>query len=241
MVGGMPREASKAGRLVVPIRSRRGERALVAAVPFLRPADLPELDPSAGDVLIEGVRAVYHRAFESLRAMREPGEPLLAMGHLFMANGQVSETSERRVLGGNQHGIPTDLFPSDVAYVALGHLHRAQHIGDARIAYSGSPLPLSMAEAGYTHQVSVVDLRGDHVDRIRSIHIPRRVGMVRIPSRGEDSLSSVIRAIKELPSGDSVPDAAHPFVEVAVILDRARADHSTSRSRKRSATGRGAS
>ena len=57
----------------------------------------------------------------------------------------LSELSERKVLGGNQHALPVDLFPDDCRYVALGHLHRPQPLrGMDHIRYSGSPIPLSM-------------------------------------------------------------------------------------------------
>jgi DNA repair protein SbcD/Mre11 len=222
MIGGLPRddEPGMDGRFIVPIRSRRGERALVAAVPFLRPGDLPVTDAVSIDPLVEGVRAVYHDAALRLRAQRDGGEPLLAMGHLYMAGSQLSEQSERPILGGNQHALPVDLFPDDVAYVALGHLHRAQHVGSPRIAYSGSPIPLSMAEAGYVHQVSVVDFEGAHLDRIRSLHIPRHVELLRIPAQGEAPLADVIRAIAALPDGEGMDESLHPFLEVAIALDR---------------------
>lgn len=222
MVGGLPRadEPGMLDRFIVPIRGRRGDKALVAAVPFLRPGDLPVTDAAAADPLVEGVRAVYHDAALHLRGKRGGEEPLLAMGHLYMAGSQLSEQSERPILGGNQHALPVDLFPDDIAYVALGHLHRAQQVGSARIAYSGSPIPLSMAEASYIHQVSVIDFEGAHLSRIRSLHIPRHVELRRIPEQGEASLSDVVRAIAALPDAESMDDSLYPFLEVAVALER---------------------
>jgi exonuclease SbcD len=220
MVGGMPRSESDidTSRLVIPIRDRHGKRALVGAVPFLRPADLP-IAPDSEDPLIDGVRAVYRDVVARLRAMRAEDEPILAMGHLYMAGSQLSEASERPILGGNQHGLPVDLFPEDLAYVALGHLHRAQHVGGPRICYSGSPIPLSMAEAGYTHQVMLVDTGGASIKSIRSLHVPRTVDLLRIPARGEAPLPEILRAIQALPGRDTAPESQHPFLEIAAVLD----------------------
>jgi exonuclease SbcD len=46
-----------------------------------------------------------------------------------MVNSCVSELSERKILDGNQHALPIELFPKDIAYVDLGHLHLAQKVG----------------------------------------------------------------------------------------------------------------
>lgn len=43
-------------------------------------------------------------------------------------------------------------------YVALGHLHGAQHIGEKYIRYSGSPLKYSVSEESHTKAVSMVTL-----------------------------------------------------------------------------------
>jgi len=224
MVGGLPRRAGGAvdvARVVVPVHGSGGERALVAAVPFLRPMDLPAVDGEAGDPLVLGVRSVYADVVEQLGRERQAHEPIIAMGHLYMASGELSELSERRILGGNQHALPVDVFPGDVAYVALGHLHRAQRIGqDDRVRYSGSPIPLSMAEASYAHQVVVVELEGAAVKSVRPVLVPHRVEMLRLPARGAAPLQDVLRAIRELPAADATPLAGQPFVELAVLLER---------------------
>ena len=76
-------------------------------------------------------------------------QAMVAVGHCNMAGARPSLESERRILGGDAHALPADVFPPDVAYVALGHLHLAQACDPAgRICYSGSPIPLSLAETG---------------------------------------------------------------------------------------------
>lgn len=76
----------------------------------------------------------------------------------YLAAGQLSELSERRVLGGNQHALPADIFAT-ADYTALGHLHLAQSPAEG-VHYNGSPLPLSLAEANYNHQVLEVTFEG---------------------------------------------------------------------------------
>jgi len=205
--------------LLVPVTGRDGERAIVAAVPFLRPPDLPVLEVGEDDALVEGVRAVYREVTD--RALtRSSGGAIVAMGHLYMAGGELSELSERRILGGNQHALPVDLFPPELVYVALGHLHRAQRLGDGRVRYSGSPIPLSMAEAGYPHQVVLVDVRGGVLESSRALHVPHRVEMMRIPEAGSAALPEVILAIKELPERSTIEESLRPFLDVEIRREK---------------------
>ena len=68
------------------------------------------------------------------------------MGHAYLAAGQLSELSERRVLGGNQHALPAELFAA-ADYTALGHLHLAQ--SPAEGALQRLAAAASLAEANY--------------------------------------------------------------------------------------------
>ncbi|MFZ5480396.1 MAG: exonuclease SbcCD subunit D C-terminal domain-containing protein [Myxococcota bacterium] len=219
VVGGLPRAggAPDADRLLVPLRGRGGEvHAWVAAVPFLREADLPVVD--AEDRLVAGVAAVYAGVLDAARARRQRGQALLAMGHCYMVGGAISELSERKVLGGNQHALPAAIFPDDVAYAALGHLHLAQAVGGRDgVRYCGSPIPLSMAEAGYAHQVNLVDLDGEGLADVRALPVPRAVDMVRLDA---GSLEATLLALKALPAGGALPEARWPWLEVSVQLAR---------------------
>jgi exonuclease SbcD len=133
-----------------------------------------------------------------------------------MTGTALSEASERRILGGNQHALPLEIFPSGLAYVALGHLHLAQCVGGPSVRYSGSPLPLSMAEVEYEHQVALVDIdvRGNQVAEWRPLRVPRHADLVRI---GPLPLEQALVRIGDLPlRGDPRPA---PFVEITVTLD----------------------
>jgi DNA repair protein SbcD/Mre11 len=225
MVGGLVRgaEGRDLERLVVPLHDAQGEvGAWVAAVPYLRPADLPPLPDEDGDRLVEGVRAVYEDVLEGARERRRPGQALVAMGHCYMVGTELSELSERRILGGNQHALPVDLFPEDVAYAALGHLHKAQRVGGREgVRYCGSPLPLSLAEAHYAHQVLLVDLEGERLHEVRALPVPRRTEILRVPAQGQLPLDAVVQALQALPeASDALPDWRRPYLEVCVELPR---------------------
>ncbi|MGZ8955926.1 MAG: exonuclease subunit SbcD, partial [Methylovulum sp.] len=164
-------------RLLVPLTNAAGEiKAWCGAMPFLRNADLPAtardgesvangMEPMRpgeqdNDPLISGMKTLYAELFMQLQQKAGNAESLILTGHCYMVNGAVSELSERKILGGNQHALPVELFPDDVAYVALGHLHLAQRVGvNNHIRYSGSPIPLSFDESDYPHQVVQVDIK----------------------------------------------------------------------------------
>ncbi|HEX6810145.1 MAG TPA: exonuclease SbcCD subunit D C-terminal domain-containing protein [Planctomycetota bacterium] len=172
------------------------------------------------DPLIEGMRTLHGELFAAARAALRPGQALVAMAHGYLVGGALSELSERKVLGGNQHALPLDLFPSDCAYVALGHLHRPQALaGHDHVRYSGSPVPLSMPERVHAHHVVFADFEGEQLRKVWSLRVPRLVPLVRIPERSELEPDAALAAVAALPARDAArPDELRPFVEVAVRL-----------------------
>ena len=139
------------------------------------------------------------------------------MGHAYLAAGQLSELSERRVLGGNQHALPADLFAT-ADYTALGHLHLAQSPAEG-VHYSGSPLPLSLAEANYNHQVLEVTFAEGKLAGLERIPVPRAVEMIRLPQSTLDDALNAIASL-ELPA---CPQEAQPFLEVRLLLPKPEA------------------
>lgn len=222
MVGSISRDADgrlEIERLLVPLRGKDGEvAAWCAAVPFLRSSDLRVEQLEEGqDRLIEGVRRVYDEVLQAGRARCAPDQALIAMGHAYLASGQLSELSERRVLGGNQHALPADLFAA-ADYTALGHLHLAQSPAPG-VHYSGSPLPLSLAEASYNHQVLEVTFEAGKPTTIARLPVPRSVEMIRLP---ESSLDEALVAIAALTLPD-LPTEVQPFLEVRLLLPKPEA------------------
>ncbi len=217
-------------RLVIPLKDHDGAvRAVCAAVPFLRPEDLGTgLEVASDrDHLVDGVRAVYAQVLAAARKGHGGQRlPIVALGHCYMTGATLSEFSERKVLGGNQHALPLDIFPEDVAYVALGHLHLAQPVGGrANVRYAGSPIPLSLAEAPYRHQVCVVELSQAAAPRIDCLHVPRAVDIVRVPTAGAAPLPWVLERLRKLPPRDEyLNDNTRPYLEVAVKLDSSPGD-----------------
>lgn len=226
VVGGVSRRADgelDVERLIAPLKDAEGHvAAWVAAVPFLRPVDLPHIDAPDVDALIEGVRQVYSQVLDEVRVKRDPGQAIVAMGHCYMTGTALSDLSERKILGGNQHALPVDIFPEDVAYAALGHLHLAQKVGGRNgVRYCGSPIPLSFSETIYRHQVCVVDLEGATLAAVRDVRIPRTVELLQLPTGGPGTLEALLEALHELPTRDATqPIETLPLLEASVLLEK---------------------
>jgi exonuclease SbcD len=213
VIGGLPRTADgelDLERILIPVAGGRG---LVAAVPFLRPVDTPAdvEDPLA---------AVYRDVIAAARARRAPGQALIVTGHLYVAGADAQFLSERRVSIGGQESAPLRLFPEDVSYTALGHIHRPQRVGRDTIRYAGAPIALSLDEADYKHQALAIDFAGADVAAIRALPVPRVIDIVRVPRRGAAPLAEVLAALAALPEALAERDPRRPYLEVVVALER---------------------
>lgn len=203
------------GRLLLPLHAASGEvAAWCLALPFLRPAEVTGLATSEN--YLDGIAEVHKRLIDAAEAVRQPGQALVAISHAHLAGGAVSEESERNIVIGHAEALPASLFPSSIAYVALGHLHKPQRVaGQERIRYSGSPLPLSFAEVNYPHQVLLVELEGEHLKQVESLPVPRAVEMIRV---GRAPLDDVLAQLEALPSMDLFSEHL-PWLEVRVLLE----------------------
>ena len=69
--------------------------------------------------------------------------------------------SERPLSIGTSEYVPNSVFDG-FDYVALGHLHGAQQVGNTRIRYSGSPLKFSKSEVNHYKGFLEIDLNKDN-------------------------------------------------------------------------------
>ncbi len=199
-----------------------GESKAVAIPRAGESVERHELGSADGDdPLIVGMRALHSELFEAARSRLESGQALVAMAHGYLVGGMLSELSERKVLGGNQHALPVDLFPDDCDYVALGHLHRPQKVAmRENVRYCGSPIPLSMPEREHPHHVVFADLADGALEKVWSLRVPRLVPLLRIPERGELEPEAAMAAVAALPARDAedglLDEDLRPLLEIAV-------------------------
>ncbi|MCM4160694.1 exonuclease subunit SbcD [Antarcticibacterium flavum] len=159
VIGGLPEDLEE---VIIPVKNEQGEtEVVIAALPYLRDSDLR----SAGDghtyedrleALRKGIQLTFSRAAE-ICEQQFPGVPAIAMGHLFAAGAETSE-SERDIQIGNQAAFNALQFGDYFEYIALGHIHKPQKVNAAvPTYYSGSPLPLSFSERRDEKRVLLLD------------------------------------------------------------------------------------
>lgn len=154
---------------------------IVAAIPYLRDRDIriAEAGESIEDKeckLIEGIRSHYAQVAASAERKRSELDreiPIVATGHLFAAGGQtVDGDGVRELYVGSLAHVTAAIFPENLDYVALGHLHVPQKVGGRdTIRYSGSPLPMGFGEAKQQKSVCLLDCTGTAVS-VEVIEIP---------------------------------------------------------------------
>ena len=204
--------------LIVPLRNPSGDTAAYClAVPFLRPADVPRVETD-GDAYLEGIRALYSQVTERALALRQPGQALVALGHCHLVGGQESTESERRLVIGGVEALSASTFAPELAYVGLGHLHLAQRVGEERIRYSGSPLPMSFSEIDYPHQVLVTELAGEALASVTPVRIPRFVPLLKVPAQPAPP-DAVLAELTRADWPPCEPDQ-QPYLQVRVALER---------------------
>ena len=208
--------------LLLPLRHRDGSvQAYCMAVPFLRQGDYPPTDQKDQNTYVAGVERMYRGLYEF--AMEKAGTelPLVAMGHLHVLGAELSDDdrSERVIMGGLE-SVTSDSFPRELAYTALGHIHKAQKVGGREeVRYSGSPLPMSFSETNYRHQVVLVTLDGRTPASIEPLIIPQTVALMRVPKVPVPP-AQVLEALRALPDKLETDSACAlaPFLEVRVLL-----------------------
>jgi len=210
-------EALDLERLVVPLHNRDGAiEAWCIAMPFLRPSDVPRID-GAPNPYLAGIEALYRAAFEVAQSRRQSGQAIVALGHCHLSGSQVSEDSERSIVIGGAEVLSASTFDPAIAYVALGHLHFAQSVGnDETRRYSGSPLPMSFSEIDYPHQVVLIDLDDDSVGAIRALRVPRAVDLLRIPEKPAP-IEAVLAELEALTLTERDP-SQWPYLQVRIQL-----------------------
>jgi len=160
-------------------------QAIICAVPYLRDKDIRTVEPGENiedknTKLILGLKNHYVDVCamaEQKKAKFEkkgyPDVPILAMGHLFTAGGKtVDGDGVRELYVGSLAHVSEDVFPSSIDYLALGHLHVPQRVGNAEhLRYCGSPIPMGYGEATQDKKVIVVEFNKT-TPNIQEVQVP---------------------------------------------------------------------
>jgi exonuclease SbcD len=184
--------------------------ALVCAVPYLRDRELRSIEAGESSQdkhrkLVEGIEEHYRKVCRLAEERRKQltGDdcgrlPIIAMGHLFAAGGKTLEDDGvRELYVGSLARVGRDIFPPEIDYLALGHLHLAQTVGGSELArYSGSPLPMGFGEATQQKCVVEIDCQGEK-PFAREVAIPNFQELVRVSGNLEQIADRLAQLRKE--------------------------------------------
>jgi exonuclease SbcD len=170
------------------------EKIIIGAVPYLRDGDIrravagesfEELTNKYKTALINH----YKESANQCKLINTSKAPVIAMGHLFAIGGSVSD-SEQNIYVGTLGHIGADDFPTYFDYIALGHLHRPQIIGENdKVRYSGSPNILSFSEIDYDKKVIIVTIKDNKISNIKDDVIPCFREFYKLEGTIEDCIS----------------------------------------------------
>ncbi len=189
--------------LIVELKNGDGQAiGICCAVPFMRNLELEQFYKSCAgdrvgdedgandeDVLKHLYADVYRRAVE-LRGNRDI--PIIATGHLYASNlsGRDSESVESgtaenvanaiddgvREVVGTLGNVDISTFPSELDYVALGHIHYTSMVAkNPKVRYSGSPFVMGFDEANCKRYVLAVDAGLGAAPIVEKIEVPKTV------------------------------------------------------------------
>lgn len=154
------------------------------------------------DETISTPNDVLRAQVTAARAAVPAGARWVVVAHGFIAGATVSDTERSLTRVGGIETVSADVF-AGANYVALGHLHRAQQVGQPHIRYCGAPLAFSFAEAEHGKSMELVAIDG--------------VGNVSVTTLPFAPLRRV-RIVKGLLAELERADPSHDFV-MAVLTD----------------------
>ena len=110
----------------------------------------------------------------------------ILISHLFVMNegeDMPEEPDDEKpiVHAGGTQAVYTSNIPAKIQYIALGHLHRMQHVGSSNgpVYYSGSPLSYSFSEAGQDKYVLIIDIVPAHEAVVKPVKLEKGRKLIR--------------------------------------------------------------
>ena len=148
---------------VVKISRDYGE-IQVLLLPFVKPG---QVDARTTE---EAVEKLLSRYWEKENKQDEKVHRILVTHYFVTDAGREPELSdsETTVHVGGLDNVDASLF-EEFDYVALGHIHKMQQIGDMPIYYAGSPLKYSFGEVNTKKAVYCVELEKNHPAEVKEI------------------------------------------------------------------------
>lgn len=151
----------------------KNERIVILTLPYPSEKRLNEIFTEEYD---EAIRQKSYsdrigELFDKLSMKYREDTINIAVSHLFVVGGEISD-SERSIELGGSFAVDSNMLPKKAQYIALGHLHRPQKIKNEseKIYYAGSPLQYSKSEINYSKCAYLVDLKAGSEANVKELY-----------------------------------------------------------------------
>lgn len=171
----------KEGLKKVPFFDEYGEVTFVL-MPFIKPA---AVGARTNGEAVEKMLAAEDKKEEGRRVL---------VSHFFVTDcGREPELSdgETTIHVGGLDNVEASLFDG-FDYVALGHIHKPQRIGEKQIYYAGAPLAYSFSEAGRTKTVNLVEIKGEGEVSVKQLPLKPLHEMRKIRGRMDELMAEEV-------------------------------------------------
>ena len=178
--GNRPVRVMESGENWLVIGDESGDRVYINALPYPNEARLKE--EKTEESYAEKIQRWIQKGEQGYRG----DMPHILLTHLFVAGGRTSD-SERGIDLGGARAVPLSALPEH-GYIALGHLHKKQAIGNAR--YSGSILQYSFDETS-EKSVTLLETSGTTFTQ-RELPLTKGKKLIRLECEGLDAALALL-------------------------------------------------
>lgn len=234
----LPRVARPDDGGVVEVSTKSGEHARIVLLPFVSQRGIVKAEALMSQDADEHAGVYAERLANVLAELCTTADPdvvNMVLAHA-MVHGGTMGGGERSAHTVFQYSIPTAAFPGDYHYVALGHLHRAQQLGDQPpLCYSGSPLQLDFGETEDAKSVNVVEANPGQPAKVEQVPLSSGRRLRRVSgsivalaeladAAGDDFLLVEVQELPRSGLADDVRERLPNAVEVRVRKPEGGAD-----------------
>ena len=193
-VGSVAREAEGMSVHIIPVGNPL--KGYVVAVPYCNALNFPMIDE--GSARQERQAAFFRRLSEMVYEANPERLPVVLASHATVTG---SDPRKQDITVGGIDSIGIDDMGSCYDYIALGHIHFPQDIGQ-RARYAGSPLPVSFNE-DYRHNVTFVSVGGNGcAPEKETIEIPAMRPVRTIPEGGAVEFEDALKMLEGFPQDE---------------------------------------
>lgn len=169
-------------------------KGYIIAIPHCYPQNFPDM--GMGLPREERPAGFINALLSRVSEINKDNLPVIMTAH---ATVMGSDPKKQDIIVGGLDSIDISELGDGYDYLALGHIHFPQNIGE-KARYSGSPIPISFNE-DYPHSVTIIDtgLHGEEIN-LKTIGIPVMRPVITLPEGDPVPFEDALRLLQEFPA-----------------------------------------